>query len=539
VGSIRNHIFWLLIAVFSLVPRLYYLGKDFYSIDSDRWFRRAVDFQHNLLNGNFAGTYQKQHPGVTTMWLGGTSYKILTVIYPKITGHILDENIPADFITINFSIKLSQVLATLGLAFLSYWLTQKIFDRTVAYIYLLLILIDPFFLFYTRQFHVDVLMSSFGFIGGLYSLLYLQQTRLNRVPPDSGGTRIHIVLSAFFCGLAFLSKSPALAIAGSCGLAILASNIIHKDYKKAIIHSTIFSLIFLATYLIVFPANWVNPIEVTRQIIHDSIENTDKISSVYILNHADSNFGDKFYLLVFLFRFSPFLIAGIIFTIVKSLSKLVTNTMQKGRVPHFKGSSLINLLPFLGYLILLALLIEDRKLYERYLLPFVPVLTLFVSVNLAPLIKSKLTKPIILIPLILFAAYEIFVISPNFIVYPTLFATRDTQMKLFTELGGCESMLYDVATDINNLEGEDDDTYSIGISGTYKGCLKPYTVGVVDDMTEYIRRKSPLRDYPKYLVLFKTDDRWLKNLYIMNVYTPVKTYYISNTPVYYLFKKNI
>ena len=533
--NVRNIIFWSVLTILALIPRMYFLGRDFYSIDSNRWFRRAVNFQHAFLNGDFAGTYQKQHPGVTTMWLGGTAYRALTVIYPKLTGHILDENIPNDFVTINFVVKLSQVLATLTLVFIAYRLIKKCFDRKIALLYLLLVLIDPFFLFYTRQFHVDVLFSSFSLIGVLYTYLFI-----NSKSEILNSKFRYLLLSAVFFGLAFLSKSPAIVIAFGCGLAILIKGMfVDKKVGQTLKSCVIFSLILLATYLTFFPANWVNPVEVTRQIIHDSLENTDKISSVYIINHADSNFGDKFYLLVFLFRFSPFLVAGILFLTVRYFSSFVIRTIQKGTIPTMSGSSLMKFLPFSGYLILLALLFEDNKLYERYLLPFVLPLTLLVAYKIAPRIKTSLIKPATIFSLVVFSFYQIFVIAPNFIVYPTLFATRNIQMKLFIELGGCESMLYNVASDINNIEGNDDDTYSIGIGGTYKGCLKPYTIGVVDDMAEYVRRKTPLNEYPKYLVLFKTDNRWLESPYIMSAYNLINTYYISTTPIYYLYQKKI
>ena len=103
--KIYTLLFWIAFIILASFPRLYKLGKDFHSIDSDRWFRRSVAFQDAFLKGDFAQTYQKQHPGVTLMWLGGAGYKTATSIYSKINKEALDENIPKNFDLINFSIK--------------------------------------------------------------------------------------------------------------------------------------------------------------------------------------------------------------------------------------------------------------------------------------------------------------------------------------------------------------------------------------------------------------------------------------------------
>jgi len=529
-------LFGLVIFVLSLAPRVYLLGKDFHSIDSDRWFRRAVSFQENLLKGDFAGTYQKQHPGVTTMWLGGLSYKALNIAYPRITGENLDENIPNDFVIINFFLKLPQVIAVVLTIFLLGFIIYKFISKKIALIFLGIVLIDPFLSFYTRQFHVDALMSVFSFAGVLLAYIYSKDGNLIKHP------RLIIIASAFFCSLAFLSKSPSAVFAISCGAGIFFYDFFYrKKIKSALISGLIFFLSFVFFYIVLFPANWVNPIHVTAQIIHDSFVNSNEKSSVYVLGHGDDKFGPKFYILVFLFRFSLFVILGTLFLVIQNIFIFVKTFDQKKFLVN--GETLIKLIPFTGYVLLAILLIEDTKIYERYTLPFVFPLSFFIAVNICKYLKPKYTSNKLIITsffslLLFFGFHQMFVIAPNFIIYPNIFATRDFQLKLFSELGGCESMLYNIATDINTLENNKKD-HRIGISGTYMICLKGFSTGQVEDMAENIRRKKPLSEFPDYLVLYKTDNKWLESPYYMGAYNKINTYYISNTPVYYLLKKKL
>jgi hypothetical protein len=506
------------------------LGFDFHSIDSDRWFRRAVSFQENLLKGDFAGTYQKQHPGVTTMWLGGLSYKALNIIYPKVTRETLDENIPREFVIINFFLKLPQVLVTVGTIFLLGFIIYKHIGKKTALIFLGMVLADPFLAFYTRQFHVDALMSVFSFSGVLLAYIYTQG--------NVGNKKIHLIIgSAFFCALAFLSKSPSAVFAISCGLSILASDFFcNKRIKKAFLSGILFTLSFVFFYIALFPANWIDPVKVLTQIIHDSLVNSNETSSVYILRHGDSNFGPKFYILVFLFRFSSLLVIGTLFLVVSKLFKLFKRWRDKENV--FVWKRFIRIIPFAGYLLLATLLIEDTKIYERYALPFVFPLSFFVAIFLSRYLSKKVVVSAFFSLLILFGIHQVVVIAPSFIIYPTLFATRDLQLKLFSELGGCESMLYNIASDINKMENNKKD-HRIGIAGTYMICLKGFSTGQVEDMAQYIRRKTPLPDFPEYLVLYQTDEKWLRSPYYMSIYKKINTYYISQTPVYYLLKKKL
>jgi hypothetical protein len=51
------------------------LGLDqFVTPDEPLWLTRSANFYYALTHGDLASTYQKEHPGVTTMWAGTVSF---------------------------------------------------------------------------------------------------------------------------------------------------------------------------------------------------------------------------------------------------------------------------------------------------------------------------------------------------------------------------------------------------------------------------------------------------------------------------------
>ena len=62
-----------LIALTIYLPRWVKLNR-VVTPDEDRWLERSGNFNLALYQGNYARTYQKEHPGVTLMWVGAVAY---------------------------------------------------------------------------------------------------------------------------------------------------------------------------------------------------------------------------------------------------------------------------------------------------------------------------------------------------------------------------------------------------------------------------------------------------------------------------------
>lgn len=75
--SLRRHHSYLIliitvIGLLSILPRVLSLNAH-WSSDETSWLIRSRHFMLSILSGDFSGTLQSYHPGVTTMWLGGIS----------------------------------------------------------------------------------------------------------------------------------------------------------------------------------------------------------------------------------------------------------------------------------------------------------------------------------------------------------------------------------------------------------------------------------------------------------------------------------
>jgi hypothetical protein len=63
----------LLIVFWSLLLRLPSLDR-FVTADEHAWLARAGNFYYALAHGDWAGTFQRHHPGVTVTWAGMVGY---------------------------------------------------------------------------------------------------------------------------------------------------------------------------------------------------------------------------------------------------------------------------------------------------------------------------------------------------------------------------------------------------------------------------------------------------------------------------------
>ena len=71
--------FWRILALvflLALLPRLIYpVSRPVH------WYARSVNFWEALLQGDLRGTYQRVHPGVTTMWVAGLGLRIYALAH--------------------------------------------------------------------------------------------------------------------------------------------------------------------------------------------------------------------------------------------------------------------------------------------------------------------------------------------------------------------------------------------------------------------------------------------------------------------------
>src|SRR5262245_55603532 len=65
----------LLVALFlaAWLPRTVGLAR-FVTIDERKWLARSANFYQAITHGDWANTFQREHPGVTVMWAGTLAF---------------------------------------------------------------------------------------------------------------------------------------------------------------------------------------------------------------------------------------------------------------------------------------------------------------------------------------------------------------------------------------------------------------------------------------------------------------------------------
>ena len=256
-----------LVFLLAFVPRaLYPVSRPL------QWYSRAVRFGDALLARDWAGTYQRYHPGVTTMWLSGAGLKLfawqralssdqVVGLAPSKPG-TMNDAIVAGVIPLAFVVALCIALSTV--------LIRRLVDRKVALAAGCLLALDPFYITYSKVLHVDALLATFMLVSVLCMFNYLHRARWR-----------YLILSGVFAGLASLTKSPALFLVPYAALTSVVCKLIPSvrstgapDGKRAGLHKLwklarallIWGGIAAVTFVALWPAMWVEPLQVLRRI---------------------------------------------------------------------------------------------------------------------------------------------------------------------------------------------------------------------------------------------------------------------------------
>src|SRR3989344_8977037 len=148
------------------LPRLLDLGV-FLTADEKNWIGRSYEFIRAFKDFRFNDMLQTTHPGVTTLWLVGTS----------VTAKMVLEHIPFSSGNMVHFVKAAQLpiamMTTLTIP-LMYWLMKRLWGSSIALVAAVLIALDPFLVGYSRVAHVDALLAHFLFIAALGLLIYRQ-----------------------------------------------------------------------------------------------------------------------------------------------------------------------------------------------------------------------------------------------------------------------------------------------------------------------------------------------------------------------------
>ena len=193
-------IIFIVIGLLGILPRVLSLDAA-WSSDESLWLFRSRDFMVSTLDGDFSSTLQSYHPGVTTMWLAGSSlWKKYKYALPN--AHLLSR--PPFLSLSNLArTRLTIAITTAITILITFFLLQKLLGREIATIASIFLAVDPILLAQSRRLHTDTLAADFLLLAILTLLIFIGNTPRRR----------YLIFSGVCFGLACLSKSNALILA--------------------------------------------------------------------------------------------------------------------------------------------------------------------------------------------------------------------------------------------------------------------------------------------------------------------------------------
>jgi 4-amino-4-deoxy-L-arabinose transferase-like glycosyltransferase len=372
---IFNSPWFLVLAIFGLAagPRLLDLAV-FVGPDEFSWVGRSSAFLQALLSGDLAKTYQTGHPGVTLLWLETAAawlrYGVQWVAGSADWNALVN---PGNTMAVLGQERQAVALVSAAVVAASAWLVRRIFGSRAAWVAGFLLAFDPFLLTESRALRSEALVTGFNTLVVLSLLLYSKGWRLRTA-----------VLTGVLTGLALLSKASAVSLlpvaAGVIGAApwVDVGRTRQGRWRTAALALIVWGAALALTILVLWPALWVTPVEVARQLADyvglRALEGGGGGSHSFFLGEQteSTQLGPWFYPMVLLYRSGPWMWLGL-----GLLSVFVW------RAAGWSRRDKIGMAILAGYLVAYLGLITGTSLkFDRYVIPMLPTLDLLAALGL-------------------------------------------------------------------------------------------------------------------------------------------------------------
>jgi 4-amino-4-deoxy-L-arabinose transferase-like glycosyltransferase len=393
IAFLRRHTFLLpallifALAVFARAGAL----KNYVTPDEPVWVLRSLNFSQALARGDWAGTAQMGHPGVTTMWLGSLGIAVKRAVDPAASTEAIEwlsgltslapENAEA-FKRLGVFLTFARIpvilVNALGVV-IAVWLLRRLFDQRVAVIAGLLLALDPFVGSLGGLLHVDGLLTTFmllsmlALLNGLHTPSPQPLSQVGRRARGEGW----FAVSGAFAALAFLSKSPALFLTPFTVLVLTAAVITHRlSLARAVLGLLSFVIVHWSLVILFYPAMWVdaagtiNGILGLAAFLSANPVRPTFFEGQYVLNH-----GPEFYPTALIYRLTPVVMIGLVVALMAGVLKIRGRTQDARHTQHATRQSLASCLVFLAFsLLFLVAITPVAKKYDRYMLPALTML---------------------------------------------------------------------------------------------------------------------------------------------------------------------
>jgi hypothetical protein len=456
----------ILLVVGLLTPRLADIGQ--YSVaDEGHWLLFSANFYYALSTGDFAHTYQREHPGVLPMWAGTASFLLN---YPGYRGigpgypgsieeieAILKEHGQSPLKLLNTAKSFMAVFNVLALV-LAFWMLKKLVRLWPALGTVLLIGWDPFYLALSRLLHLDGLLSSLVMLSVVAFWVYLKE-----------GSRLPLLLSAAAAAGAFLTKVPAVVLLPYIGLLALIDHLQHRRERKWWTGFwrplLTWGLVMGAVVFILWPAMWVTPLRTAQEMYKGATGFALDSRQIIFFNGeiipaAEAGWG--YYPLSFLWRTTTMVLAGLVLAIPAYWRRW--GIFKEPNVRRLVWSALLFVLIFYIFM----QIGENR--FDRYILPAMLFLDLVAGLGwaaavgaLAERMKSDYYIPVLLLEVVLVQLYMTIHVFPYPLSYYNPLLGGPKKAVHVMNIGWGEG--YDLAADTLNQKPDADQLVAMASMG--------------------------------------------------------------------------
>jgi hypothetical protein len=310
-----------------LLPRLIGLAK-FATLDEPYWLVSGSNFYYALGQRDFGRTVWDYHPAVTTMWIIAA---VMFFYFPAYRGQgqgyfylykewkyeaFLQEYGKHAVDVLKYS-RLLQVLLLAILFILLYWLMRKVLDKRLTAAALLFLSFDPMFLGHSRLLTHEAMLSLFLLVSLTSMSVYLY----------SDNKFGYVLLSAVMAGLAQLTKSSGIVLFPV--IFLMPVKTIFQQLKVLLIWSAVLILVYFALW----PAMWVKPEALFRNVYGNALSYAFKGARLYTTQNLDNihftfnTNGIRYYIETMLWRTTPLMWLGFLASFFAIFKKdFLTNT---------------------------------------------------------------------------------------------------------------------------------------------------------------------------------------------------------------------
>ncbi|MGC8880096.1 MAG: ArnT family glycosyltransferase, partial [Anaerolineae bacterium] len=385
-----------MLLVVALVPRVLQLDA-FATVDEAKWVYRSAQFLLALWQGDLAGTAVNLTPAVTTTWMGALGLSAFYLLGKVGSTAMLTEWLATlpEFraeLDVLMAVRWPMALFGSGAVVSLYLLARRLVDARVAFLFGVLLALDPQLIALTRVLGHD---APAGLATGLALFAYLVAWRQETRRKWLGW----LTLSGALGGIAMLSKSPTFFLVPFLAAAsfMLARAPSSEDMmqtsawcrnsrqnawqrlREGLLGWLLWSGVAGVVFIVLWPAAWQQPIATSYAVVHNAFLSATRMNPLVAEDEGlVPQLGLLYYPIHALFKLSPLALLGLAIWLAVTSVALCRGmrTLRFSRLACDEGVLCAFAILFILFMTL------GGKRSHRYLLPIWPALYLLAALGL-------------------------------------------------------------------------------------------------------------------------------------------------------------